>query len=239
MLVRLASDNVSMRTLLVPALLEAGEVSIAGEEAQHGLRVLRLRVGDEVRLADGAGLCAVARVVTVGDRELTVAVPVVETMQPAPAAQLTVACAIPKGDRFADIVRSLTEIGVGTILPLGCERGERSPNLARWRRIAAEAVKQCRRSHFPVIGELVEIPTLAASGAHLIVLDRQGAPFAASAPRPTTLVIGPEGGFTAEELDLMHNHGAIPIRLSSPILRIETAAIAAAAVWAASWESST
>lgn len=226
-----------MRTLLVPSPLITGSLIVTGDEAHHGLRVLRLRPGDEVRLADGAGLSAVGRVLAVERDRLTVEVSALERLDSGPAFLLTVACAIPKGDRFGDLVRQLTELGIGVIRPLLCERGERLPgSLDRVRRIAAEALKQCRRGHLPVIGPAIDIPGLAASGSRLILLDRQGTFPDPGRPAPVTLVVGPEGGLSALETASLMAAQATMVRLAGSILRIETAALAAAAVWVAAWE---
>jgi 16S rRNA (uracil1498-N3)-methyltransferase len=225
-----------MRTLLASAPLQVGDVELNGDEVRHGATVLRLRSGDEVRLADGAGHAGLATVVAIDGDRMRCRLDAIETLSPDPAQLLTVALAVPKGDRFTDVVRSLTELGVGRIVPLSCERGERMPNPERCRRVAAEAVKQCRRSHLPELTAMREIPTLAQSGSDLIVLDRNGSVSAPGQPKPTTLVIGPEGGFTDREQGVMRDLGAIPVRLAGPILRIETAALAAAAVWAHAWE---
>jgi 16S rRNA (uracil1498-N3)-methyltransferase len=227
-----------MRTLLVADPLAVGEVEIAGEEAHHGLHVLRLRLGDQLRLADGRGRIGNGTVVVVGRQQLRVAVATVETLEDGPAALLTVVCAAPKGDRFDDLVRGLTELGVGRILPLRCSRSERIPAaLDRQRRVAGEALKQCRRARLPVLGPVVDIPTLAAWPEPLIILDRDGAPPRAGAPTATTLVVGPEGGLTAEEVATLVAAGAQSMRVAGHVLRIETAALAATAVWTAAWES--
>lgn len=229
----------SLRTLLVPAPLIAGTVAITGDEAHHGRSVLRLRVGDGIRLADGAGSSAMGLVHEVGRDRLLVTASEVVLHAPGAAHLLTVACAVPKGDRFGDLVRQLTELGVGAIRPLICARGERIPaNLDRARRIAGEALKQCRRHHLPVLGPAIDIPGLSASPARLIILDPQGVPVDPGTPAPVVLVVGPEGGLTAEETALLRSAGALSIRLASTVLRIETAALAAAAVWVASWEGS-
>lgn len=227
-----------MRTLLVDAPLTAGQVIISGDEAHHGRSVLRLRPGEMIRLADGAGRTATARVERV-DRHDIVAVAEDAVIQERPAAMLlTVACAIPKGDRFTDLVRQLTELGVGTILPLMCDRGERhATSLDRAKRVAGEALKQCRRSYVPTIGPVVDIPTLATRGEPLIILDPHGAVAKPQPPAPVTLVIGPEGGLTDDEISVLRVAGAEPVRLCATILRIETAAAAAAAVWISSWEA--
>ena len=226
-----------MRTLLVPAPLLVGDVVVAGEEAHHGRTVLRLRPGDEVRLADGDGRAGVAAVVEVARATLRLTLAAVEVIPRGMGDLLTIACAVPKGDRFADLVRALTELGVGRILPLSCIRGEHTPaNLERIRRVAAEAVKQCRRGYLPQIGPLVDIATLAVSTESLSMLDRAGTAPRIGAPAPTTLVIGPEGGLAPDEVERLVAAGAMRVRLAEPILRIETAAIAAAAVWTAAWE---
>ncbi len=225
-----------MRTLLAPAPLATGELTLDDDEAHHGLRVLRLQAGETLRLADGAGGSAEAEVVEVSKR-LVLRVGPVAAAPAERCADLAVAVAPPKGDRWTDLVRGLTELGVGAILPLRSARGEREPaSLDRARRVAGEALKQSRRAWLPRLGPAVGIPALAAGGTRLIVGDPAGGPPRPGRPRPTTLVIGPEGGLTADELAALDAAGAERVRLAGPVLRIETAALAAAAVWASAWE---
>lgn len=228
----------TMRTLLVPAPLVPGVVVIAGDEAHHGRTVLRLAVGDTLRLADGAGCAGMATVTAVERDRLVVTVAAVEALPADPAALLTVVVAAPKGDRFTDLVRQLSELGVGAILPLRCERGERIPGLDRAQRVAAEALKQCRRGFLPAIGPVVDFPTLAGLPGRRIVLDREGQVANPGPPGPTVLIVGPEGGFTAAEREALVALPSSLVRLAGPVLRIETAALAAAAVWSAAWEGS-
>ncbi len=223
------------RTLLVPTLVQ-GSLFIEGDEAVHAIRVLRVRVGDSIRLANGDGFAASAQVTAVKHDLLGVSVGPLEILQIDKAMQLSVAVAPPKGDRWTDLVRSLTELGVGSIVPLITQRGERMPsNLDRARKVAAEAVKQCRRSHIPEITQPTDISKLSRS-SRWILLDPQGCSPHPGAPSPTTLIIGPEGGFTESEVSTIKDGGAEGVRIAGPILRIETAAVAAAAVWAAAWE---
>ncbi len=220
------------------APLGAGRVRVDGDEAHHGRAVLRLAVGDAVAVADGDGRRADANVVTIDRHAITVDVDTVETVVDGPAALITIAVAVPKGDRFTDLVRGLTELGVGTIKPLLCARGEREPaSLERATRVAAEALKQCRRGRLPQIGPACTLADLACASGERIVLDRAGTAAQPGAPAPVTLIVGPEGGLTDEELTLLRAGGVRAVRLARPILRIETAALAAAAVWASSWES--
>jgi 16S rRNA (uracil1498-N3)-methyltransferase len=226
-----------MRTLLAPAPLGVGELVITGAEAHHGRTVLRLRVGDAVRIADGAG-CAAEGTINAVERDfLRIQLEQVVRLPEDPARLLSVVVAPPKGDRLADMVRGLTELGVGTIRLLACERGERLPgNMERLQRVSAEALKQCQRSHLPRLGPTATIQTLAAAGDELIVLDRTGSAPRYATPRPITVVIGPEGGLTANEVADLLAVGAVAVRVAGPILRIETAALAAAALWASAWE---
>lgn len=228
----------SLRTLLVPAPLHAGELLLSGDEAHHARTVLRLVAGDQVRLADGAGRCAPATIIALGRHDLRLSVEPPELINDGPAQHLTIAVAPPKGDRLSDLVRGLTELGVGAITLLETTRSERQPaSLERFSRIAGEALKQCRRASLPRLALGASIPTLVQSGARLTVLDRSGRAAAPGTPAPVTLVIGPEGGFTAAELTALTDGGAATVRLAGPILRIETAAIAAAAVWSAAWQT--
>ena len=226
-----------MRTLLVPPPLVAGFLRIEGDEAHHGRTVLRLVAGDQVRLADGDGRSALATLRSVERHHLEAEAEAPTPVADPPAAFLTVAVAPPKGDRFTDVVRGLTELGVGAIRPLICQRGERLPSsFDRVARVAAEAVKQCRRGRLPVFQPALDVAALAALGESLVTLDPAGLPAQPGKPRPVTLVIGPEGGLTAAETDLLTAAGAARARIATPILRIETAALAATAVWASAWE---
>ena len=228
----------SLRTLLVPAPLHGGELLLTGDEAHHARTVLRLAAGNQVRLADGAGRCATALITHVGRHDLRLQVEPPNSINDGPAQFLTIAVAPPKGDRLSDVVRGLTELGVGAIVLLETERSERGPtSLDRLQRIAGEALKQCRRAHLPRLALSTTIPALVQSGARLTVLERSGRAAAPGTPAPVTLVIGPEGGFTPAELAALTAGGAATVCLAAPVLRIETAAIAAAAVWSATWLS--
>ncbi|MCK6488504.1 MAG: RsmE family RNA methyltransferase [Planctomycetes bacterium] len=225
-----------MRTLIAPPPLIPGEIQLDGDEAHHALAVLRVRVGESLRLADGAGLSAEAVVVEAGRTRVRLAVGTVSAADDGPARLLTVAVAAPKGDRLADLVRGLTELGVGAIAPLVCERGERVPaSPERLQRVAREALKQCRRAHLPAILPPLALAALPARGGALVLLDPAGGPAQPGPVQPTTLVVGPEGGLSAAETALLAAAGARQVRLARPILRIETAALAAAAVWVAAW----
>lgn len=226
-----------MRTLLVPPPLQSGSMQISDREAHHALHVLRLQPGDQVRLCDGAGRVATATVRDCSRHHLTCDAGVV-TEQPAPAAaRLELLVATPRSNRFEDMLRSLTELGVGAIRPLRTERSQRDPNLERAERVAGEALKQCGRSHLPELGPVVEFSTLSFDPERHILLDAQGPSLAGAASRARSLIIGPEGGLSPEEREHLISQGVKAYCLGPHILRIETAAVAAAAVCIAAWES--
>lgn len=223
------------RCLFARPPLGPGEMLLEGEEAHHAVRVLRLATGDHIRLVDGAGARGRARVVSVERKRLGLVVEAIERPARLPAGALRLVVAPPKGGRFDELVRQATELGCGRIDLLVCERASRPPPLERAQRIAREALKQCGGAHLPAIGT-AEIPTLARPGEAVILFDPQG-----RAPRPgrlapTTLVVGPEGGLTGAEVAALAAAGAKRVRLVGSVLRIDTAGLAALAVWSAAWE---
>jgi 16S rRNA (uracil1498-N3)-methyltransferase len=203
-------------------------------DLHHLRRVLRVRDDDPVSASDGAGRWCVGRL----RGDAFVADGGIETT--AGRQLLTVATAIPKGDRVEWMVQKLTEVGVGRIVLVEFERSavrwsdERAAKQrARLERIVREAAMQSRRVELPSIEGPVPFATVVSSSASdLVLADPDGAPaWSHGAPGwPwTTVVIGPEGGLTPAELDC----GAPTVSLSEHVLRVETAAVAAAVVAAA------
>lgn len=206
-----------MRRFHVPRLA-AGPIELDAAQSRHARLVLRLSVGDRVVLFDGSGREAPAALTALGRRVTALA----EAPRDAgrdPAVRLTIAGALPKGRRAAFMIEKLTELGVARFVPVAFERGARLGGLARLRRVAVEASKQCGRA---TVMEIVETDDW---GSPLYV----ASPDAAEPPPKAscTIVIGPEGGLTAAEEARLN---AKPVRLARAILRVETAAIAAAAL---------
>ncbi|TVR15461.1 MAG: 16S rRNA (uracil(1498)-N(3))-methyltransferase [Planctomycetota bacterium] len=224
-----------MRTLFAPQPIQTGVLLLDAFEAHHGRTVLRLKAGDHCRVVDGGGRSASAVVCEVGRHSLHVQVEAV-SQHPRPSAHcLTMALAAPKGNHLDDVVRSLVELGVGAITILECERSSRMPKVERLQRIAVEAVKQCGSTWLPSIS--IHGPLLAAPlPGRVMVLAPDGGTPVVGTPQDTTMVIGPEGGLTSDEQQHLVQSGAQACRLTDTILRIETAAIAAAAYWAIHWE---
>jgi 16S rRNA (uracil1498-N3)-methyltransferase len=212
---------------------------LEGDEARHLTRVLRAKVGDTVSLFDGRGREWPARVASLGrDRvELDTTEP---TVDPVPVAiPLTLAVALPKGERQKWMVEKLTELGAARLVPLETTRGVAEATAsaqARLERVVIEACKQCGRNTLmeiaagrPLDRLLAEVP----AGACVVIAHPGGAPLDVATMPPTATamlaLVGPEGGFTDDELCIADRAGVIRISLGPHILRVETAAIALAA----------
>jgi 16S rRNA (uracil1498-N3)-methyltransferase len=175
----------------------------------------------------------------VGRDEVTLALGPPRADPPRAGPIVTLAVALPKGERQKWLVEKLTELGVARLIPLQTERGvaEATPAArGRLERGAIEACKQCGRNTLLEIGAPRSVAEVAADmppGVRVVIADPGGAPLDARglAAGATGLLalVGPEGGFTVAEIDAAERAGGIRASLGPLILRIETAAIALAA----------
>lgn len=230
---REAARRVTKRLHLDPEEFAAAEVHLVGARARRLREVLRLREGAQLEVFDGQGRQREARIVSSGRGQVTLALG--ESVAPAaePPVPVVVACAFPRASRGDWLVEKATEVGVSQLIPRLATRSVMDPGdgrLARWRRIAVEAAEQCERCYVPVIGG--DPP---ASATH-IVADPDAArtirETVAALPRlPEALVvhIGPEGGWSAHEIDEFRASGALFASLGPRLMRVETAAVIAAA----------
>ena len=215
--------------------LNAPSVELTGDEAHHLIHVLRLSTGDEVALFDGRGTAQSARVTSIDTDKVEL-----ELGDPLPAHEspiaLTLAVAVPKGEKMSLIVQKVTELGVAAVQPLITDRGEVGEDwiqkrLERWRRIALEAAKQSARSRVPRIETPKPFDDLDIM-KHDTWLLRPGAPPLRETPsmNQPIIAIGPEGGWSTRELALAHERAVLELSLGPRTLRTETAAITATAV---------
>jgi 16S rRNA (uracil1498-N3)-methyltransferase len=208
--------------------LESHRVKLSSGEAHHLLHVLRLSEGSEVSLFDGKGSAARAKVRRIAGAEVELEVIAAEPSRESPLS-LTLAVAPPKGDRMSFLIQKLTELGVSRIVPLETERGLSGRSLARWRRIALEACKQCGRSRATAIDSPRLIAEVLEEPGFVWIAHPGSPPLSAGGQATNVLVfIGPEGGWTERELSLAKSQGATAFGLGPRTLRTETAAIAAA-----------
>ncbi|SCK39612.1 16S rRNA (uracil(1498)-N(3))-methyltransferase [Streptomyces sp. WMMB 322] len=223
---------------------EGGTLVLEGPEGRHAVSVRRLRPGEDVVLTDGAGTGAYGTVTAVSGKDrLEVDVTSVRA-EPEPRPRITVVQALPKGDRGELAVETMTETGADAIVPWAASRcvtqwkGERGlKSLAKWRSTAREAGKQSRRLRFPQVADpatTAQVAELLREAALGVVLHEEGDLPLATAELPPdggiVLVVGPEGGVSAQELAAFADAGAWTCRLGASVLRTSTAGTAATAL---------
>ena len=224
-------------------------------DSHHVLNVIRLRPGDRVRLFDGRGNIAEAvltdRAAVGGNpkKKSAIAIFSIEsrTAAPTPSRPLALIVSACKGARHDFLIEKCTELGASELWFTNYERSVVRIDdgaIAKWRRTALEACKQCRRATLPefrAFASLVAAADYLGMAANhrqilLYLADPDGPSADEPAPPPAgTLIavcVGPEGGLTEVERSLLLSRGARPLRLAQHILRVETAAIAVAARWA-------
>ena len=216
----------------------SGRGLLVGDEARHLVRVLRAGVGAEIRVFDGAGGEWHARVVSIGRDEVTLDMGAPLPAAPGVEPPVVLAVALPKGERQKWLVEKLTELGVARLVPLVTARGvaEATPAaLERLRRTVIEACKQCGRSVLMEIGEPAtpaELLRNTDSRTWRLIADPAGPPLP-TVPRPVAFTavlvcVGPEGGFTPAEVAVAVAGGCQRASLGVHVMRVETAALAAA-----------
>lgn len=226
--------------------LQPGPVQVEGAEARHLAVVCRLRPGDAVCLFNGDGREYPATVIAVARRSIALEVERVESPNRELSVFVEIAVPLPKGDRAQFLVEKLTELGVTRMVPLRTVRSVVHPGetkqekLRRW---VIEASKQCGRNVLMEIAPLSDWKSYCAQAdlpparwlAHPTEAAATPGQLAQQQPaadkRRLALAVGPEGGFTDEEIASAVSAGWQLVNLGSRILRVETAAIALA-VWA-------
>jgi 16S rRNA (uracil1498-N3)-methyltransferase len=241
---------VTANQFFVPALPEgAARVVVEGAEHRHLARAARVRPGETVRLFDGSGRRALARVAAVGEERTEL--DVVRTESPeAPRTAIALAPGLVEARTFETILEKAAEIGCASVWPVETERSLRTPGersarkLERWRRIVREAAKQCKSPLLtevhpprPLAGLLREPPP----GRRLFLSERGGRPLrdvvaeAGGPPRAAVLLVGPTGGWSEAEEREAREAGFEAVSLGSRILKSGTAALAGAFLLAHHW----
>jgi 16S rRNA (uracil1498-N3)-methyltransferase len=218
----------------------AGEMAaIDGDEAHHALRVKRVRGGERIELIDGRGGIVEGEVIEGErggkERQLRVSVTLVRHEKPA-RPRVEVWAAVPKGGRVDEMIDQLAQIGAALWRPLDAARSvvdPREAKMERLGRIAAEASKQCGRAWVMEIGGKATTTEAirAATGTRVVIADASGSPWSGTtAAENIRLLVGPEGGWTPEELAAAREAGATIARFGPHVMRIETAAVAACSI---------
>ncbi|MEN1784159.1 MAG: 16S rRNA (uracil(1498)-N(3))-methyltransferase [Bacteroidota bacterium] len=216
---------------------DATAVFFSAEESRHLIKVLRKKEGDLVHITNGKGDLFTAEIIGMHLKQCTAQI-VTHQLGDELRSPLHIAIAPTKmNDRMEWFLEKATEIGIQTITPILCERSERKVIKAeRFQRVLQSAMKQSLRTYLPVLHPLVKLPDFinthqdtakyiahCGSGNRSLFTER------IQAATPTTLLIGPEGDFTENEVALAQKEGFVPVSLGNHRLRTETAGIMAAA----------
>jgi 16S rRNA (uracil1498-N3)-methyltransferase len=218
-------------------LTDGGEVHVAGPQAHYLLNVMRLKQGAPVKLFDDISGEYLATVANAGKRDLVLHVEAkLRDREPVP--DLWLVQALIKKDRLDWIAEKACELGIARFVPLltaRCVVDKVKEDRLRSQMI--EAAEQCERTALPEIAPLTKLAELLKhwpANRTLYFCDERGGEVFAPSAGPAAIVIGPEGGFTNDENAMIRAHPAAkPVSLGPHILRADTAAIAAIAVWMA------
>ena len=235
------------RFYLPPEQCQEPNLFLTGREAHHAMRVLRLRVGDDVAVFDGAGHefhCKIGP----HDRDKVRLEPIEKRDLPPLPCQITLIQALPKGKLFEAIIQKATELGAFRLVPLLSERvvvhldsKESESKAAKWQQVAVEALKQCGAAWLPKVETPVTLEAFLSNNTEAFELPLIGSlqpearhprtyieSFTAKhgrLPKSAAIWIGPEGDFTHDEIRTIQASGAQPITLGRLVLRTETAAV--------------
>lgn len=220
-----------------PDPLAPGEYVLAGPEAHHLVSVRRFASGDRIVLFNGDGIEYSAVIVSTGRKQVVLNVLGTEAVNRELPFELTIAAAMPKGDRGDFLIEKLVELGVARFVPLITERTVVQPKesrLGKLQQAVIEASKQCGRNVLMAIAKLTRWPDFVNQQREGVraILHPDGKPIRSLEMKGSAaFAVGPEGGFTEEELRQAEAAGWNRASLGPRILRVETAAIAAAAVF--------
>lgn len=213
------------------------EVTFDKEESRHIVKVLRMKDGDTFKITNGKGSFFSAEMINANPKGCLVKILSEEMQQPLPY-QLHLAVAPTKlNDRYEWFLEKATEIGISEITPIICDHSERKTiKPERYEKILQSAMKQSLKAYLPVLNEAVSYKDFINSEknseglkciAHCEETDKKSLKSVLKQNQKITILIGPEGDFSSEEIELAKQAGFIPVTLGESRLRTETAAVVA------------
>ena len=219
------------------------EVVLPEQAATHLTRVLRLREGDPCVLFNGDGHDYPARLLSIGKREVRAGILSMQAMDNESPLRIVLLQGIARGEKMDLILQKATELGVAAIVPVSGERTEvrldaerAQKRVAHWRSVIESACGQSGRARVPALSAPAELDAAARAidgGGLRLVLDPQGehrlGNLAAPADGTAWIAIGPEGGWSPRDREILHAAGFSGLRLGPRVLRTETAGLAAIA----------
>ncbi|TLD42003.1 MAG: Ribosomal RNA small subunit methyltransferase E [Candidatus Jettenia ecosi] len=226
----------------IPNAPATNEIWLDGREAHHILHVKRAKLGAKITLFDGEGFEYLARITEIFHDTLKVCIEQSNAVDREAPVDITLAFSIPKGKLVTFLIQKCAELGVRTLIPIHCERSvvdirDRSETkIEKWDKIVIEASKQCKRNSITKIKDVMPLDSLikaagnydlsliACTETHTKTL--KGVLNEYPSLKKIICLIGPEGGFTNNEIEMAKEAGFVPISIGTSTLRIETAAIA-------------
>jgi len=222
--------------------------SFCRDEYRHFITVLRKKPGELIDFLDGQGGKYTGRIIAIdsGNNSFQAEVETYRNCR-ANSPTITLAMALPKGKKFVFIIQKAAELGIQKIIPLECHYSvkllptarDKERKFIQWQKTALEAIKQCGNPYLPEIKHPIPLTSLnLPSGKNFVKLLFHGAAAegistqaaALARAREVFMIIGPEGGFSPEEIEFSCRHGCQAISLGSTVLRLETATIVATAI---------
>ncbi len=221
----------------------AADAPLSAAVSHHLVRVLRARAGDPVELFDGAGKVWAGRLLADNPNACLLAADDLIADTPRTDAPIHLALSVLKGGAMDRVLRQATELGVDVLTPLFASRSQQARAVAQarsehWRRVLISAAGQCRRAWLPECRPAQTLDALLTDldAESCLLLEPQAPALPQALPRrATTLLIGPEGGWSPAERSLAEQRGVRAFSLGALVLRAETAPLAALAALRHGW----
>jgi 16S rRNA (uracil1498-N3)-methyltransferase len=224
-------------------------IVLTGTDASHICTVLRLQTGDKIQVLDGKGSLYVVRLADIKNKLVKGEIISSEKVNTESSLTIHLGQSLIKGNKFDVVLRKSVELGVKTITPLMTERtvvkSDGNKKIARWQKIAEESCKQCGRSSIPKVSEnIIKLDVFFQQGSDadlkLMFWELESEKGLKDinpekTPSSVSILIGPEGGFTIEEVETARSHGFQTVSLGPRILRAETAPLVVLSLLQSKW----
>ncbi|OQZ01205.1 MAG: hypothetical protein B6D34_14000 [Candidatus Brocadia sp. UTAMX1] len=221
---------------------ETQEIWLDGGEAHHILHVKRAKPGTKITLFDGKGFEYQARVIEILRDKVKLFIEQSRAVDRESPVNITIAFSIPKGKHAPFLIQKCAELGVQTLIPIFCKRSvvdirdTAGEKIERWKKIVIETSKQCKRNYITRIENIISFADLVKNAHHFdLPLIACIEPYAKTlkslvhdypSAKKIVCMIGPEGGFTENEIGAAKEANCMPVVIGNSTLRVETAAIA-------------
>lgn len=216
-------------------------IEVVGEDARHISKSLRMKIEEEVTVCDGCGTDYFCKIRDISDTSVLCDIIHSEKSKTEPSVKVTLYQGLPKSDKLELIVQKCTELGIYKIVPVLMYRSVSRPDekkgdkkAARWQKIAEEAAKQSQRGIIPEVTQIISFDEMAKCIKQhqkvIVFYESSDEPFSQLLKddfKDMAIVIGPEGGFEPQEIQVLSDAGANIATLGKRILRTETAGMAA------------